>query len=974
MEGSSRIGRKSRKLGSRRRYQMREAVDEDAPSVPDAEHLPSQATEELQDFFRECGAEHKGFVTREDLGRAKFSFLGSPEELELIFDWMDLDRKGRLTLKEFTSGLKNVFSSQTKIPGPRKRKTRTWIFSKEESTSLQPLEEADPEERRWFLSFMEQLGADHLFLDQAEIWQLWKKLRQEEPHLVGNLEGFLAKVTSRLQETRAEKEALQMTLKKCDDDHHREVRQLYEELEQQIHSEKERLQAASNTQGLAYSSMMHQALEAKEQEVQHLAKGQRELEAHIDLLRSKRQEVSIENQRLQETQKDLTGQLEQVRGQLQVTRGHLNQAKGQVSWQVEEETSLASDLPVDPKNTSGSQHLDLFPEEDPLPLLFEEGDWSQLLKNFTSPLPGNNTQVSWSPPPTPTSLQGHHTPRVVRQISITNSWGLKQESPSDPEVLPRSPPEPSTDPAIVPELSVADEIEMEDASGQEAEILHTSDLETGDVLGQRVRPSGSDVSEVAKEAGLMESSVTDMANSPGWEDKFMRSPETDVVMAAIQESGLIDIESELHVGNIHGQEVGFSKSPGPDGNGTFLYSPGSDVGDTLTLEAKLIESPRMDRDDATIQSPGVTDLPNIVGDASDQETSPGSERLMDVSGPVVANFYDEGVQLIELPGPNVGDVLEEKPGNIESSRPDVLPVIPEHGVLQDQSPDEVQRAEDRGLQSQAQEGSLFPKDASGNTPGPEHSGPGLSIMVEAGAQAGSEVLGSQITAPYLEPTEEKKSGVAEETNLKVKAKRATATPEEGSPDPDYLFHVLFLGDSNVGKTTFLYLLHHNSFATGLAATVGMDYQIKNLVVDNRRFALQLWDTAGQERYHSITRQFLRKADGIVLMYDVTCPESFLHVRYWLDCIQEAGVDDVAILLLGNKTDCVEERQVSTETGQLLAKEIGVAFGECSAALGHNILGPIVTLARAMQEQDSRLRYNTVDLEKKEVKKKAGCCS
>ncbi|XP_056674122.1 ras-related protein Rab-44 isoform X3 [Monodelphis domestica] len=670
MENSSRIGRKSRKLGSRRQYRMREVHDEDAPDVPDTEQLPSQATEELQDFFQECGADHKGFVTREDLGKAKFSFLGSPEELELIFDWMDLDRKGRLTLKEFTSGLKNVFSSQTKIPRPRKRKTRTWIFSKEEPTSLQSLEEADPEEKRWFLSFMEQLGADHSFLDQAEIWQLWKNLRQEEPHLVGNLEGFLAKVTSRLQETRAEKEALQMTLKKCDDDHHREVRQLYEELEQQIHSEKQRLQAASNTQGLAYSSMMHQALEAKEQEVQHLAKGQRELEAQIDLLRSKRQEVSMENQRLQETQKDLTGQLEQVRGQLQVTRGHLNLAKGQVSWQVEEKTSLTSDPPVGPKNTSGSQHLDFFPEEDPLPSLFEE----------------------------------------------------------------------------------------------------------------------------------------------------------------------------------------------------------------------------------------------------------------------------------------------------------------EHGVLQDQSPDEVQRAEDRGLQSQAQEGSLFPKDGSGNTLDPEDSGQGLSIMVEAGAQAGSKVLGQQITATSLEPREEKRSGVIEETNLKIEAKRATASLVEGSPDPDYLFHVLFLGDSNVGKTTFLYLLHHNSFATGLAATVGMDYQIKNLVVDNRRFALQLWDTAGQERYHSITKQFLRKADGIVLMYDVTCPESFLHVRYWLDCLQEAGADDVAILLLGNKTDCVEERQVSTENGQLLAKEIGVAFGECSAALGHNILEPIVTLARAMQEQDNRLRHNLVDLEKKEVKKKAGCCS
>ncbi|XP_074167207.1 ras-related protein Rab-44 isoform X6 [Sminthopsis crassicaudata] len=663
-----RAGRKSRKLGSRRRHQMKEVADEDGPPVLDSEQWPSQATEELQDFFRECGAEHKGFITREDLRKAKFSFLGNPEELELIFEWLDRERKGSLTIKEFTSGLKNVFSSQNKIPGSRKRKPRTWVFSKEEPTSFQPLEEVDPEERRWFLSFMEQLGTDHLLLDQAEIWQLWKKLRQEEPHLVGNLEGFLAKVTSRLQETQAEKETLQMTLKKYDDDHHREVRQLYEEMEHQIHSEKQRLQAASDTQGLAYSSMMHQALEAKEQEMQHLAEGQRELEAQIDLLKSKRHEVSRENQRLQETQRDLTGQLEQVQGQLQVTRGHLNLARGQVAWQVEEETSLSSDPPVDPKNTSDSQHFASFPEEDPLPSLFEE----------------------------------------------------------------------------------------------------------------------------------------------------------------------------------------------------------------------------------------------------------------------------------------------------------------ERGGLQDRNSEAVWRGEDGVLQRQAQEGFLLPKDSSGDALGPQDLGQALSVPVEVEAQPECRVLEGQII-PLPEPREENSSEVMKKANLKSQVQATGVSPGGEVPEPDYLFHVLFLGDSNVGKTSFLHLLHHDSFATGLTATVGMDYRIKNLMVDNRRFALQLWDTAGQERYHSITKQFLRKADGIVLMYDVTCPGSFTHVRYWLDCIQESGPDDVVILLLGNKIDCVKERLVSTEVGQLLAKEIGVIFGECSAVLGHNILEPIVTLARAMQEQDTKLKHSVVKLEKKEAKK-AGCCS
>ncbi|XP_031820831.1 ras-related protein Rab-44 isoform X4 [Sarcophilus harrisii] len=959
MESSNpRAGRKSRKLGSRRRHQMKEVADEDGPPALDSE-WPSQATEELQDFFRECGAEQKGFITREDLRKAKFSFLGNPEELELIFEWLDPERKGSLTIKEFTSGLKNVFSSQTRIPGSRKKKPRTWVFSKEEPTSFQRLEEVDPEERRWFLSFMEQLGTDHLSLDQAEIWQLWKKLRQEEPHLVGNLEGFLAKVTSRLRETQAEKETLQMTLKKYDDDHHREVQQLYEEMEHQIHSEKQRLQAASDTQGLAYSSMMHQALEAKEQEMQYLAEGQRELEAQIDLLKSKRHEVSLENQRLQETQRDLTGQLEQVQGQLQVTRGHLNLARGQVAWQVEEETSLSSDPPVDPKNTSDSQHFTSFPEEDPLPSLFEEGDWSQLLSNFTSPLSGNTTQISWSPPPTPTSLKGYHTPRIVRQISITkrNSWQFNQESPSDPEVLPRSPLGSSEAPAVVLELKVAGEpkpgktfqLDFQRVSsgepaittwGQAAPELGDSLASSDSLPSQELAGPGKGFGETdGDEVGQGDGPISDiLSKGPSSEESLqtlgpsadMQADTWKVSAKEIPHPGLPPAGSEQEVGS-WGKEV---------------FTLGSDVPVESPEHLVLIEEgiPMMEKEREKMNTEGWEMETNQQNNVRGLET-----ELRESAGSVVSEVPGEESKSTESPGPDA-----------------------ERGGLQDQNSEAVWRAEDGVLQRQAREGFWLPKDSPGDTLGTQDAGQALSVPLEAEAQPECKVLGGQII-PLSEPREENSLEVMKKANLKSQVQATRVSPGGEAPEPDYLFHVLFLGDSNVGKTSFLHLLHHDSFATGLTATVGMDYRIKNLMVDNRWFALQLWDTAGQERYHSITKQFLRKADGIVLMYDVTCPGSFTHVRYWLDCIQERGPDDVVILLLGNKIDCVKERLVSTEAGQLLAKEIGVIFGECSAVLGHNILEPIMSLARAMQEQDTKMKHSVVKLEKKEVKK-AGCCS
>eukprot|EP00066_Takifugu_rubripes_P011248 XP_003979781.2 PREDICTED: ras-related protein Rab-44-like [Takifugu rubripes] len=107
----------------------------------------------------------------------------------------------------------------------------------------------------------------------------------------------------------------------------------------------------------------------------------------------------------------------------------------------------------------------------------------------------------------------------------------------------------------------------------------------------------------------------------------------------------------------------------------------------------------------------------------------------------------------------------------------------------------------------------------------------------------------------------------------------------------------------------------------------------------------MWDTAGQERYRSITKQFFRKADGVVVMYDITAEQSFTAIRQWLTSIKESAGEDIPIMLLGNKTDKQMERQVQHEAGQRLAKESQLAFFECSASSGCNVMESMVHLAR-----------------------------
>ncbi|NXP52594.1 RAB44 protein, partial [Heliornis fulica] len=209
----------------------------------------------------------------------------------------------------------------------------------------------------------------------------------------------------------------------------------------------------------------------------------------------------------------------------------------------------------------------------------------------------------------------------------------------------------------------------------------------------------------------------------------------------------------------------------------------------------------------------------------------------------------------------------------------------------------------------------------------------------------------------------------------VTAAGAGAAPR-GSPedllDPDHLYNVLFIGDSHVGKTSFLYRLHTDTFNPHLTATVGLDYQIKTLVVDNKCYVLRLWDSAGQERYRSITKQFFRKADGVALMYDITSECSFSGVRFWLSSIQEGAEDGVSILLLGNKTDCAAERRVPTEEGERLAKEHQLMFYECSAASGHNVFESMVSLTRLLKGREDELKNKVVE-EPKPPQKKKGCC-
>lgn len=1013
METGQRTSRKVRKLGSSRRRQTREQADgEDAEVAPEPESWSSQAAAELQAFFQDCGAKERGFVTREDLAVAKFSFLGSKEESEMIFDWVDVERKGHLSLEEFSSGLKNIFGSSQSSHRLRRRKP---LPSKRVSatTSFPALEEADAEEKEAFLAFIEQLGTGHLLPKQTEIWQLWGQLRQEEPQLAGNLAGFLAKMTSRLQEAQADKEALELTLKKCDSDHHREVQQLYEEMEQQIRQEKQQLQAESDSRGLALTSQMQDVLEAKEREVQRLAEGQRELEAQLSHLRSTHQEAASENQQLWEAKRDLAGRLEEVQGQLQVTRGRLDAARGRVSWQVEEKLSVpgVGEKTPDPRAVS--------PEEAPLPGLFgDNDDWDQLLSNFGSP-PHGALQLCWSPPPTPRAASGPQTPRVVRQISISEPQALLfgQEPSSDPDGAPRTPP---GVPFSAKDSKGVDPDEQ-DISAEQPVEPHDLDpnKEPGSTPEGRLLwgLSGSLVAPAFKVLIPLEDGPPPPPQAPAGSSKQIQASDPDdkdpgswaPPRGAQPGAGAGPRESTQTPPTMTEPETQPRPSPTTAFTGVGPAKPPRQR-DTLQQNLHATGSePRPGAQRARALTLGPTEPfqgLEFVGPLPTERLEQG------YTAPVVQEGLPEGLReahgrvlgLGELPAlPHQG--LEEEPRSEEGKQEgrgeqdlSSEQSVEAHGLEAAHSQLPQQDSLLASLPSATPQAQVEAEAAAPGKPAPPRGSPPGGAQPGAGAGPKEPTRTPPTMAeqeaqprPSLMTAHEEEQGPRHSREPRAESRpedpgtdsrEAGLTPSPGDPmaagepqaNPDYLFHVIFLGDSNVGKTSFLHLLHQNSFATGLTATVGVDFRVKTLLVDNKCFVLQLWDTAGQERYHSMTRQLLRKADGVVLMYDITSQESFGHVRYWLDCLQDAGSDGVVILLLGNKMDCEEERQVSTEAGQQLARELGVSFGECSAALGHNILEPVVNLARSLRMQEEGLKGSLVEVTPKKQPKKFGCCS
>ncbi|KAK8598807.1 hypothetical protein V6N13_076753 [Hibiscus sabdariffa] len=186
-----------------------------------------------------------------------------------------------------------------------------------------------------------------------------------------------------------------------------------------------------------------------------------------------------------------------------------------------------------------------------------------------------------------------------------------------------------------------------------------------------------------------------------------------------------------------------------------------------------------------------------------------------------------------------------------------------------------------------------------------------------------------------------------------------------NPEYDYLFKLLLIGDSGVGKSCLLLRFADDSYLDSYISTIGVDF----------------WDTAGQERFRTITSSYYRGAHGIIIVYDVTDQESFNNVQQWLNEIGRYASENVNKLLVGNKCDLTSKKVVSYEAAQAFADELGIPFMETSAKNATNVEQAFMAMAAniknrmASQPASNTARPPMVQIRGQPVNQKSGgCCS
>ncbi|GAB2223117.1 hypothetical protein Droror1_Dr00017254 [Drosera rotundifolia] len=186
--------------------------------------------------------------------------------------------------------------------------------------------------------------------------------------------------------------------------------------------------------------------------------------------------------------------------------------------------------------------------------------------------------------------------------------------------------------------------------------------------------------------------------------------------------------------------------------------------------------------------------------------------------------------------------------------------------------------------------------------------------------------------------------------------------EEESTE-DYLFKIVLVGDSAVGKSNLLARFARDEFYPNSKSTIGVEFQTQKMEINGKEVKAQIWDTAGQERFRAVTSAYYRGAVGALLVYDISRRQTFESIGRWLNELHTHSDMNVVTILVGNKSDLKDAREVTTAEGKSLAETQGLFFIETSALDSSNVAAAFQTVVKEIYNILSRKVMQSHELNK-----------